>query len=456
MRSWPIVAVVLAATSAAFAQDPAVLPPPGPPIDDPMLAPVPPAPRAVAGWDDALGDVRARSTDLHIAYARVTQAEGGARVALAAMLPSISGSLTGSHQFLTKSARSIDPVSGNVTVTTTPTENALSAGASVSVSLVNARSLFGLETAHRSEQAARLSVEDEKRVLTLALATTMLSVLTAERVAQLARVGVRSALERQALTKVRERLGAATSLDLVRGQQDVAASRTTLVNADESLRQAREALGLALGVPIATGLGSGVDANAIEHGASSACVEIKSLEERPDLQLARVQAEIAARGVTDVWLQFLPTLSAPSNIGAGVNDAARGPAPTWSLSAVLSVPVWDGGARYGLLTSARASTDQSIQQLEALRRNTTVDGIQARRAVDVAQQSLDVSKQVRDLAAEVDRLTRTGYERGQGTSLDLVVAASALRQADVNLALQEFAVVRTRVTAALTFARCQW
>jgi len=89
-------------------------------------------------------------------------------------------------------------------------------------------------------------------------------------------------------------------------------------------------------------------------------------------------------------------------------------------------------------------------------RGATVDGARSKRAIDVAEQSLRVSKQARDLAAEADRLTRVGYERGQGTSLELVTAANALRQADVNLALQEFAVVRARVSAALTYAQCKW
>lgn len=443
----------LLSARAALADDAT---PTAPAVDDPMLAPIPPAPRSVGGWDDALGDVRARSTDLRIAETRVGQAEGGARVALAALLPSISGSVTGSHQFLTKSTQSIDPVTGNTVTTTSPTENTLTAGASLSQALVNVRAIWGLGTAKRNVEAASLSLEDQKRQLTVSLASTMLSVLTAERVAQLSRVGLKSALERLAIAKTRERLGAATSLDLVRAQQDVEASRTSLVNADEALRQAREALGLALGVPIATGLAPGVDGAAIEQGALRTCEAVGDLEDRADLRSAKVQREIAARGVTDVWMQFLPTLSAQSSASTGVSDAPRGPSPTWSVSAVLSIPIWDGGARYGLLTTARAAEEQSTQQLEALRRSAAIDGTQQKRAVEVAERSLAVSRQARDLAAEADRLTRVGYERGQGTSLELVTAANALRQADVNLALQEFAVTRARVSSQLTFARCKW
>jgi hypothetical protein len=45
---------------------------------------------------------------------------------------------------------------------------------------------------------------------------------------------------------------------------------------------------------------------------------------------------------------------------------------------------------------------------------------------------------------------------GQGTSLELVTAASALRDAEINLALQDFSVVKARVLALLQLANCPW
>ena len=45
---------------------------------------------------------------------------------------------------------------------------------------------------------------------------------------------------------------------------------------------------------------------------------------------------------------------------------------------------------------------------------------------------------------------------GQGTSLDLVVSAGALRQAQITRALRDFDLVRTRVDALLALADCHW
>jgi multidrug efflux system outer membrane protein len=79
---------------------------------------------------------------------------------------------------------------------------------------------------------------------------------------------------------------------------------------------------------------------------------------------------------------------------------------------------------------------------------------QARRNVEVARESLRVAKEARDLAFEVDRLTRAGYQTGKGTSLELVASAVALRQAEVNLALEELGLVQARLSSLLTLATC--
>src|SRR3974390_3844548 len=98
--------LLLFASSTAFAQANAAPPtgpsptpsptsnllmiPPPPPVSDPMLAPVPPPKRVVATWQEALGYLRARSTDLRIALDQVLQAEAQTRIALAAYLPQLN------------------------------------------------------------------------------------------------------------------------------------------------------------------------------------------------------------------------------------------------------------------------------------------------------------------------------------------------------------------------------
>lgn len=423
--------------------------PPPPKVNDPMLAPMPPAAQNVATWEQALSLVRARSTDLRIAYDEVRRAEARSREALAGTLFSLNGTAVATHNILTKEVT--NPFDGSTS--RTPVPNTLTGSISLQQPLFVPRVWYAMGTAHRNEDLAKLSVEDTKRGIALAVANSIIGVVTAERIAELNRSGFRSALERLDLAQRKKALGAATGLDVVRAQQDVESARATLVNGDESLRQSREALGLALGVPQPYGVSQNVSLDGLVTAAQATC-RSATLEQRADIQVAKKRVEVADRGVNDVWWQFSPTVVAQSTLFETSIDTGGAPNPTWNIQAILSVPLWEGGARYGLLREARVGVDESVQQLEAARRNAQIQVAQAQRAVVVAEQARKVALDARALAAETDRLTRIGYQEGQGTSLELVTAAAALRDAEINLALRDFDVVRSRVSAALALANC--
>ncbi|HEX7663491.1 MAG TPA: TolC family protein, partial [Polyangiaceae bacterium] len=393
------------ASSNVAAQPPVAIPAP-PTVDDPMLAPVPAATKVVSTWAEALSLVKTNSTDLAIAYDEVRRAEAQWRTALAGTLPSLNGNMNYNHQFLVEHRSSID-ASGAPISTTTPQYNSMGGSISLSQGLFIPRVWHSIGTASRQEDVANLSLEDEKRAIALGVANAVIAVVTQERIAELNRSGFRAALERLDLTRRKQALGAATGLDVVRAQQDVESARAGLVTGDESLRQSREALGLALGMPAAVGVNPQISLDSLVDNAMGSCKRTNSLEDRADIAASRVRADIASRGVDDAWLQFSPTITAGSGINETFIDPGS-PNPTWNIQAVLSVPIWDGGARYGALRSARVDEDEAKQNLTALRRNAQIQLVQAQRGVQVAESSRKVASDNRALAAETDRLTQVG------------------------------------------------
>jgi outer membrane protein TolC len=79
---------------------------------------------------------------------------------------------------------------------------------------------------------------------------------------------------------------------------------------------------------------------------------------------------------------------------------------------------------------------------------------QATRAVAVAQQNLAVSVRAREIAAETARLSKVAYLNGSGTSFDLVDTARRLREAELDLAIKEFEVLRAKIAALLALSSC--
>jgi outer membrane protein TolC len=439
---------------AGEATAPVALPPP-PTIDDPMLAPMPPAPKNVSTWEEALDLIRARSTDLRIAYDEVLRAAGMTRSALALTLPTIT--LTGTYAY--QNGNYSTP--GTICVPPTcvlPALNSVAAQGSITQPIIALAAWQSIKTARVNERAAELSFEDMKRTIALNVANSIIGVVTAERVAELNRVGTRNALERMQITQKKKNLGAANTLDVVRAQQDVETARATLVAGDESLREAREALGLALGLPQQIGVTRDLKMDGLVQSAIDSCKVAPSVEQRADVAAARVRLQVAKRNVDNVYYQFLPTVGASGNAAystlyAGIPGEAT---TTWSILGILTVPLWDGGVRYGSLRQMRALEDEALQSLESLRRQAIIQVEQARRDVGVAEDARKVAAAARALAAETDRLTRVGYIEGQGTSLELVIAAAGLREADITLALREFDLVKARVLAILALANCPW
>ncbi len=156
-----------------------------------------------------------------------------------------------------------------------------------------------------------------------------------------------------------------------------------------------------------------------------------TVDERADIASARIQLEVAKRNLRNIWFSFLPTVAMGSSLAASSAVSSGYPNPTWSLVFNLEVPIWDGGVRYGNLRNARAAEDIAAQQLEAQRRQAIIQIQQAQRGLMVAQDSDRVATEQRDFAAQNDSMTQTAYMAGQGTSLELVTASEAHRQAEI-------------------------
>jgi multidrug efflux system outer membrane protein len=424
--------------------------PPAPTVTDPMLEPLPAPSRMVATWEDVLSLVRSRSTDLRLAFDEVQKAEGQSRIALAGALTQLNATGTLTHNFLQASNST-----GPGVTQTFPTTNVLGGQIGLVQPVFAPRAWYAVGTARRAEAAAQMTLEDQKRILATNVAGALVAEIAAERVAELNRIGLRQALERLALAHRREELGSGSRLDVVRAEQDLDAARAAVITGDESARQGREALGLALGLSEQVGAAPGLNIDGLVKDTGTGCKLVGTMDERADLRALSTGIDIAARGVKDVWYQFLPTVTLQSAL-ASSNDPLASPSTTWNIQGVLTIPIWDGGARYGARRRAEAAKDEADQNLTAARRQVVIQIEQARRAVLVATDSRKVAVDAEIHAREVDHMTQVGFLTGQGTSLDLVVSAAALRQAQINRALRDFDLVRTRINALLALADCRW
>lgn len=424
-------------------------------VDDPLLAPPPPAKREVQSWDEAIQLARHLSTDERVALANVERAAGRSEQALSALLPNVraQASLTLNLLHPSEAPPGVAPV---IPGTRSPSAPVAAATITGTQALVDVSAWRGLSASREAEKSATFSLKDVRRRMTLSLTRSLVSVAAAERVSEMNRVGLRLALERVALTQRQLDLGAATQLDLVRVQQDLQLAREAVLSGDEQLQRAREALGQALGLDHEAGLSQSFAIQGLVEESQAQCQRVDQLSERADLSAARSQVESARKSRLQALAGYYPTLGLTTSLFGYTTDPGFGRLGSWNVAAVLSVPIWEGGMRGGLVREREGAELAAIEGLEQASRDASIEVGRAHRNVAVSQELLDTAIEARAFAERADELTRRSFEIGRATSLELVQSASTLRQADVSLAVREFDFVQARLAAFLTEATCDW
>ena len=417
-----------------------------------MLEPAPRAARVITSWRQALELVRAHSVDVRSSVVRVERARAEARQALAGALPRLTATAGVETHIL---RGEIVDANGNRRATLPERPTGWLAQLDLVVPLLRPAEWDAHGTAQDAVDVRRLDVKEAERRVVAGLADAIVSTVTAERLAEVNRVLLGSALSTLDLNKRRAALGASSALDVLRAEQDVEAARAGVVAADEQLLRAREALGLALGTPTGFGVSQEIRVENLAGAAQTTCRREKDVAMRADVKAANANIALAERRTKNINLTFYPTVDARSRLTYyGAQVAQNGTHTEWTAGVYLTWDLYEGGFRYAQREALEADVRLSREQLNDTRRRAELEVSQATRAVQVARTNLAVSTRARDIAAETARLAKIAFMNGSGTSFDLVDTARTLRQAELDLAVKEFEVLRAEVTAFLALASC--
>ncbi len=428
-------------------------------VDDPMLEPVPPPNNVLHHWQNALARVRNRDPQLKRARAQIQAARGRARQALARALPKLTGNSNFNYHIL-RGQSTFNPNADNpIAMDPVPIPDprwSLSGSLSLRVPLIDARSWYDHGTAKREIEQASLQAQDVERLVIGGLAESIVAVVTAERLAEVTRINLASALSSLELNKKRARLGAANAVDVLRAKREVTQTRAQLIQADESLRQARESLGLALGDSEAWGVTPEIKLDQLRADARSTCQRNEELEERADIKAAQKSVKIAKRNAQSVDYSYLPTLDAESRLYAnsipGATATRNG--VTWTIGAVLTWTLYNGGQRYGEKTTHEALLQSAKMDRVDATRQAKIEVERALRGVSVAESRLKISRSTHEVAAQNARLARIRFVNGTGSSFDMIQTQSASQEARIDVTVKEFELLRAQIAAFLAMASC--
>jgi outer membrane protein len=289
-----------------------------------------------------------------------------------------------------------------------------------------------LSWAHAGEQVdiARTSLEDARRFVAVAAARTYLSVMAQHRLVQITIQARESAKAHLEDAHARFEVGSGNRLDEVRAGQELASDEAQLAQAQANLVRAREALG----VLVASEGPVEVEEELALPAPPAPDEALRDVEEnRPDVQATRQRAEAARKVLRDSWADYLPLLSAVLQPFYNSNTPTISTVPEtgWQAQLVLTLPLYDGGARYGLRRERSALYEESKAQLEGLLRQARSDVRGAFEAVRRADESVQSARQAARLAHDALEMTTLAYREGATNDLEVVDAQRRARDADV-------------------------
>jgi outer membrane protein TolC len=364
--------------------------------------------------EEAVRRAVARSVTSIVAQQEIVRAEGILQEDRAQSLPTIG--LNGTYTRF-DSARNAPP-----------SRNQLSANATLTMPLIAPQRWLFWSHAADQVNVARLSAEDARREVAVLTARLYLGVMAQHRLVQIdlqARDAAKAHLDD---AHARYEVGSGNRLDEVRAGQELATDESALALAQSNLVRAMEALGSLVGEE---GPVDARDDLMLPEPQS----EVRAMEDaqslRPDVRAQKERAESARRVLRDSYADYLPLLQGV------VQPFYQHPAPItapsetgWQASLVLSIPLFDGGARYGLRRERSALYEESKAQLEGLLRQARSDVRIAFEAVRRADESVRSAREAARLAHQALDMTMLAYHEGATNDLEVVDAQRRARDAD--------------------------
>ena len=366
----------------------------------------------------AVQQALARNTDSRRAMEDVNRVHALMEEVRANSLPTLGGA--GTYTRLDH-----DRVSNGVV---TVSKSALNLDLALNVPLVNARGWTTWQQASDQIDVAKLTVDDVHRVVGVAAARAYLTVVAQKNIVITSTIARDNARSHYQFTHAQRVGGVGNRLDEMRAAQELTSEEGNLQNAQVSLVRAREALGVLIVGEGAIDTADGADADAANVNVPSEKDAIQGAQEnRTDVRVRKRALEAAERRVHQAWADYFPTLSALASPFYENPATVTLPQTGWEAQLVLSVPLYDGGLRYGQEHERDALAAEAKIDLEATQRQARSDARTASEEVARADAALDQARQAASFGKKALELATLAYHAGATSNLEVIDAERQAR-----------------------------
>ncbi len=403
-----------------------------------LALPVPASAQSPLTLDEAV--LRAATNNPTVRASHASEAEAGSRVdqARSVFLPHIEvteswqrgnqpvfvfGSLLGQRQF---GPANFDIAALNHPDALTNVRTAFSAEQVVfDAGHMNA----GMRMANLGAQAAALGTRDATQALKVAATQAYGAVLMAQAQRRVAESAITGALEDVSRAERRRDAGLATEADVLAIRVYFAQMRQRAISAVSAETIARAQLNEVMGEPIDSVFQLQEPAPSVDDKPATGD-EQDVLKTRTDVARASIQAQIASAQVSvarSAWLPQAVLQGAYEFNGGSLTSQVS----SWTVGAAVRWNLFSGMADAAKLREARAALERAQANREQAEAHARVEWRSAVARLDESRARGDVARTARVQARESQRIIRDRYEAGLVSVNDVLRAATAVLDSDL-------------------------
>ncbi len=373
-------------------------------------------------------------------------AEGARREALADLLPHLHGGIVESRQKVNLAAYGlslpgIPQIVGPF--------NVFDARAYLQQTILDLRAFHRLQAASDSLEAARQDEHDARDLVVLVCGELYLQAVAGESRIQASRAQLETAQALLALARDRKAAGLLAGVEVLRAQVQEQSLRQRLIVAEQDAAKEKLALARAIGLPL------GQRYRLTDSMPSAPAVPLtveqavdRAWAGRPDLKAAQARVAAADAQRKAARGEGLPSLVVSGDYGALGSDVSSS-LGTYTMTAALRVPLFEGGRVQARVREAEARLQQERARLADLRARVYYEVQSVFLDLRAADERVAVAESAQALAREQLAQARDRFASGVADNLEVVQAQEALATAAENQIASLFA----RNVARLSLAR---
>ncbi len=348
---------------------------------------------------------------------------------LSVLLPNVSGNVSDSVNQINLAAFGI-PLPAGLTSPVIGPFGIFDAHASMSETLLDFNALNKVRSAAENEKVAKFSAQDARELVVLVVGNQYL--LTLANAARLETVKAQLATDQTIFHRTEDlkKTGVAAGIDVLRSQVQMQAQQQRVLAAQNQYAQQKMALERTIGLPVTQQIeltDTVPYAPLPELNVEEALV--RAYAHRPEFLAAESRVRVAELKVKAAKGEALPTLQVSGQLGA-IGPAPGSSETTYSVSAGVHIPIFQGGKVKAEVAQAEAELRQSKMQLENMRSRLEFEVRSALLDVNTSNDQVAVAVQSIDLAAEQLKEAQDRYAAGVSGTLEVVQAQEAVASAN--------------------------